>query len=419
MTSQEIASTPVTIYPHRSDFMVDEGIAGSITNMRERTEPGDVSLEWAAGNVIQRLCAYGGEACAKQCVRMQEVQPDDKAYEAKMCAEENIMDICEEMGLPPEKLLLVGVTADKVGFYDQLDQYEGLVNNPRGFRQLPGFNAFFAHESDDVALARRLADCGDVHISFKDEEGKRVFGFAHLSRPNMKGDTAFTHERDGEKVGVFSAFLGEALEHYGGDVSSVEVRNAAAVSMPNFTHWFKDEDALNKSLPGWYELGFARNRTFEEREGRPWQRGDEIKPTDAWDVDYQEMVHWQLRQVLGEEQISREGIIDPGELHLGHATNAKGRPARVGRVLLEGIDNAVGGEARDLSRAELNQIADGIDDEIDREGAHSWLDRFVAGDTATHEELTTLREEISKINVPDGRDLYVTYPVSILEDRAK
>ncbi len=84
-----------------------------------------------------------------------------------------------------------------------------LASHPYGWRELPGFNAFFAREGEEKALGRRLADCADVNFEFQDREGNPVFGFEHGTRTNMFGSSEYRFENsDGEKVS-FTEYLME------------------------------------------------------------------------------------------------------------------------------------------------------------------------------------------------------------------
>jgi len=215
---------------------------------------------------------------------------------------------------------MVGVTADGVGFYDQLESYgDAVKTNSVGIRELPGYNAFFAKASENTVLGARLADCGFAAIEFKDGEGEDVVGFVHLTRPNLQGETKLGFDVVGHSAGSFEYFVHEALEHYGGNISSVNVHLIAAIKGENFHHTFNDKGP-EELFPGWFDQGLLLNKTNPN-----WKQGDAIDPNDVWQPQYREMVRWQImRSSIAPEQLSEEGMIDPADLELGHASNHAG-----------------------------------------------------------------------------------------------
>lgn len=298
---------------YADSFLVGDGSLAFISRQREPVRPGEEpSTELLVGDVLRRTCKLGGEACKEVC---QFIGHDNKD---KCCSDKNLSSFVERIGIDKDKLLMVGVTADKVGFYDSLSDYsDDLSVNSEGIRELPGYNAFFARESDDVALGARLADCGFAVIEFKDAEGESVIGFVHLTRLNLQGESALAFEVDGNPAGSFEYFLHEALNHYGGDLESVKIRLTAAIKPENFVHHFVSEGRMDELFPGWYEQGLIRNISNPE-----WQRGDIVVENDAWEPQYREMLHWQImRSGIAEEQLSTDGVIDPGDLEFGHASN--------------------------------------------------------------------------------------------------
>lgn len=286
--------------------------------------------EKLAGNVLRRLCKLGGEACAQTCALHQGIIERVEASIDSKCADENLNQVITELGAKPENLLMIGVTADNIGFADEIDsdpeKYKYSVSPATGIKEMPGFNAFFAREGDVVAghevnvLGRRLADCGDINLEFRDAEGKKVMGFMHMTKPNLQGEGAQKYEFQGKKVGSFEYFLRTAMEHYGADISTVQVRVAAAIKQEHYKYTFDDDAKLDQHFPGWKELGLVSNKSNPD-----WQPG---QPTagDTLNMDFSGMLRWQMAQVaeLKLEQISWEGAIDPGDTGSQHASNHRG-----------------------------------------------------------------------------------------------
>lgn len=300
-----------------SSFDIGEATQVVISRMRKPVEFGaEPSPELAAGNVLRRLCALGGAACAETCQK-----PD--GYEnrlEKLCADENLGAVIDELSIPAEKVLMVGVTADKVGFHDELISYGDAVNmNSLGIRQLAGYNAFFAKDSEEVVLGARLADCGFAAIEFKDKDSETVRGFVHLTRTNLQGETALKFEVDGEPAGSFEYFLHSALKHYGGDIESVKVRLTSGIKAENFEYTFSNKTP-EELFPGWMEQGLLKNVSDPD-----WQKDQPINPEDIWQPQNREMLHWQImRSGISENQLIEDNMIDPGDLEHGHASNHAG-----------------------------------------------------------------------------------------------
>jgi hypothetical protein len=312
-----------SLEPFADSFSVGEASLALITRMRQPVEPGqEPSRELLVGDVLRRTCRIGGTACAGEGCQMRTAEEFDNF--SRLCSDLNLRDVTQNrLGIQPENLLMVGVTADSVGFYDELASYTGQTNtNSVGIRELPGFNAFFARASESVALGARLADCGFAAIEFKDSEGESVIGFAHLTRPNLQGESKLGFEVNGQPAGSFGYFLHKALEHYGGDISSVKVRLAAAIKGENFRRTFQSaEKGPEKYFPGWLEQGFLSNVSNPN-----WQPGDDINPEDIWEPRYREMIRWQImRSGIEPSQLDETGTIDPADLEGGHASNQAGK----------------------------------------------------------------------------------------------
>ena len=285
--------------------------------MRRLVNAGEVpSTELLAGDILRRTCKLGGTACASSGCQA----PEGRGNIDRLCSDLNLKDVTERLGIKSQDLLMVGVTDDKVGFYDQIESYgDSVKTNSVDIRELPGYNAFFAKAKEGVVLGARLADCGFAAIEFKDEAGEDVMGFVHLTRPNLQGESRLAFEVDGQPAGSFQFFIHEALKHYGGDLSSVKVHLIAAIKGENFLHTFKDKGPEDL-FPGWYDQGMLKNKTNPE-----WRLGEPIDPEDVWEPQYREMLRWQIaRSGLKSEQLSEENMIDPADLELGHASNHAG-----------------------------------------------------------------------------------------------
>lgn len=316
--SEVIAEANIPSFqPYADGFAVGEDTLAYITRMREPVGAGEMpKRELLVGDILRRTCALGGTACAGNGCQA----PEGFSNNDKLCSDLNIKDITERLNIKAEDLLMIGVTADGVGFYDQLESYgDNIKTNSVGIRELPGYNAFFAKALEKVVLGARLADCGFAAIEFKDRDDEDVQGFVHLTRPNLQGESKLGFEVDGEPAGCFEYFMHEALEHYGGDVDSVKVHLIAAIKAENFQHTFKDKGPEDL-FPGWYDQGLLVNTSNPS-----WKPDDEISPDDIWEPQYREMVHYQImRSGIKLEQLSVENMIDPADLELGHASNHAG-----------------------------------------------------------------------------------------------
>ncbi len=304
--------------PLAAGFSVGEATAAYVTRMRQPVEAGtEPSLELLAGDVQQRTCKRGGAACfAAGCQA-----PEGYVNTDKQCSDLNLKDIADRMGINSGDMLMVRVTGNAVGFYDDLDKYENLRHIAGGIRELPGFNAFFAKESDGVVLANRQANCGFAAIEFPD---KGVFGILHLTLPNLQGESQLRFEFDGRPVGSFEYYIRVAAQRYGCDISKANVRLMAAIKGENYHYTFTDKSPEDV-FPGWFGQGMLINTSNPY-----WQLGDPIDPQDIWEPQFREMVRWQImRSGISPSQYTEEGIIDTSDLELGHASN---HSAALGKV---------------------------------------------------------------------------------------
>ena len=303
--------------PYADGFAVGEDTLAYITRIREPVAIGEVpKRELLVGDILRRTCVLGGSACAANGCQA----PEGFSNNQKLCSDLNIKDVTERLNIKAEDLLMVGVTADGVGFYDQIGNYgDNVKTNSVGIRELPGYNAFFAKSSEEIVLGARLADCGFAAIEFKDADGEGVQGFVHLTRPNLQGESKLGFEVDGQPAGCFEYFIHEALQHYGGSIDSVKVRLIAAIKADNFQHTFKDKGPEDL-FPGWYDQGLLLNTSNPS-----WKPGDEISSDDIWEPQYRQMLRYQImRSGIKHEQLNEENMIDPADLELGHASNHAG-----------------------------------------------------------------------------------------------
>lgn len=290
-----------------------------------------------AGNVLRRLCKFGGEACQQTCQLHHDIVEMAKAAEDKSCADANLKQTIELLGAKPGNVLMVGVGKDSIGFADEIDhqpnKYQFGISPVTSLKELPGYDAFFVREGDKVAgsevqvLGRRLADCGDVNLELTDNQGRRVMGFMHMSKPNLQPGA---YEYEGRKVGSFEYWLLSALDHYQADIKSVQIRVAAAIKPRHYTWQFEDEDGIAASgFAGWLDIKDEDDQPKLLRilGDRYWKPGKPFSPKAKWVVYFPQMIQWQMDQVIGlkPEQINWEGAIDPGDEDSQHASNYRGR----------------------------------------------------------------------------------------------
>jgi hypothetical protein len=311
-------------------FPISDQTEAAITQMR------DTEGELQIGNVLRRTCQWAGEnVCQQECLLAKDWQVHEQdtvaeteiaeALNSRHCSDLNNWRALQRLGLPPKNVLMVGVTGNNIGFADALDSYEGVRQNPFGWRELPGFNAFFARSGEELdGIGRRLADCADLNFELKDGDGKTVFGFAHGTRTNMRGRTAYEFEKDGERMSYSELVLREAVDHYGADIATFKIKLTAAISGPNFKRQFASREQMEEHMPGWYEDGFLMNATNPQ-----WRPGDPVVETDEWWADSRDMimrdVYQALRNVGGMDAIQQfstaSGIIDPAQTRGKHSSH--------------------------------------------------------------------------------------------------
>jgi hypothetical protein len=266
------------------------------------------------GNILRRSCQLGGVACKEACVLRQTA--DYPNNPDKLCADRNLTEGLQALGIEPSNVLMVAVTDNEVGFGDQLARYqeEGrLKENPEGWSELPGFNAFFARADEVPAIGSRLADCAHFEFEFKDREGQTVIGFEHGTRPNMYGPSAYAFETDGQPVSYTHHVLAKAVEHYGADSASFQIRLSSSIRAENFVKHFDSQEKMEAHIPGWFEAGFVRNVSNPD-----WQPGDPVVPEDEWHADARGLILHDIygaMRALGipENQFMCEDMLDPAD----------------------------------------------------------------------------------------------------------
>lgn len=267
------------------------------------------------GNVLRRTCsALGEQACQKTCALREAAEYVRSSKD--QCADYNLKEGLEALGIDPKDVLMVGVTANEVGFGDELDSYREagtLKDNPDGWQELPGFNAFFARAEEVPAIGSRLADCAHFEFEFKDRDGKTVIGFEHGTRPNMAGSGAYKFEVDGEPASYTHHVLDQAIRHYGADPESFQIRLSSSIRPENFIKHFDSEEKMEGHIPGWYESGFATNASNPE-----WKPGDLMNPEDDWYADARGMILHDIDEAMEQlgipkEQFIAEDMLDPAD----------------------------------------------------------------------------------------------------------
>jgi hypothetical protein len=125
--------------------------------------------------------------------------------------------------------------------------------------------------------------------------------------------------------------LRTAAEHYGADMSTVQIRVAAAIRPENYSYKFASEEQMEDpkaGFPGWKGMMNEKGERFLRNRSNPnWKPGDSFDPEDEWEVDFEAMLRWQMAQVreLKPEQIDWEDSIDAGDSGSHHASNSRGR----------------------------------------------------------------------------------------------
>lgn len=330
-----------------------------------------------AGNVLRRTCPVAGErACAETCQLValrgsapeSAIKPDTRDHLAATgihtqaeidnyfpdeCSDDNLVFELDTLGVPYEQALIVGVTADGVGFLDDPDVRSNMTTNPHGWSEIAGFNAFFARRSDTIptedgtgnklrVLGARLADSGFVVVGMVDRDGNRVEGIIHSTRTNMPGRNHLK-EYGGEKQSFIHYALSEAMARYGADPSSVYLKLVAAVGPQAWRKRYANAAKLQDNLPGWAEDGLIRNITNPN-----WQPGMEVvnPRTEEYDElwpQYPHKVRMEMIEAaarLGIEDVRLDGSLDPGKPRgrIIHSSANRLRIAEPGDPLIDSRD---------------------------------------------------------------------------------
>lgn len=111
--------------------------------------------------------------------------------------------------------------------------------------------------------------------------------------------------------------LGSAIDHYGADPATVDIKLVAAIEGKDFVHTFDSEEESREMFAGWEELGFIHNTTKADGKVECL-------------IDYREMIEWQLkdsiqdfglRQYMNDYSVDLSEVINTGDLSLGHASH--------------------------------------------------------------------------------------------------
>ncbi len=278
-------------------FTIGDATTVAVSRMRM---PGlGATRQRLAGSVSRGTCARA--MGTKDCAKFGCQAPQHYDNDAKDCSNRNMRAVFDELGLQARQMLVVGTRSDSVGYYDRC--YPS--RRAGGFWETDrDYAAFFARQSDGIAIATHMADCGFVAVEFAG-----VFGFMHLTRLNMSLPAA-------------RHFLHHALGHYGARLEEVKLRLISGITGPNFPQHFADEPGCRPDdrFPGWFAKGLLRNRTRPD-----WLPVDPVDPADVWEVDNREMMRRMLLDTgIDESQLVLEEVIDPGDLAQGHASHSWG-----------------------------------------------------------------------------------------------
>lgn len=284
------------------------------------------------GNVLDRLCTMRatlelGKTSCEGCVFF---DPEAETAEERLCAHQNLRTVLAEQGLEPKDVLMVGLTGDGIGFYDEL-KADGKISEHRyGWGMIAGYNAMFARASEIRGLGGRAADCSVVKGSAPLPDGDTLMLLLHLTRDNIEGDGALSYGVNGDQSYIQAA-LAAGAEKYGIAVSNFELEQVAKIDQLDYT--FKAgtvktkagdavqvdaEGMMDARFKGWFDQGLLHNTSKPD-----WKRGDPIEPTDVWVADYQAMTEHVIKNSgVPLENIDTEHAINPGDVTSGHASNA-------------------------------------------------------------------------------------------------
>jgi hypothetical protein len=287
------------------------------------------------GNILRRTCEAAGELSCQAVCQLRGNDPEEyERNEFRKCADRNLRQGLDELGIAPGDVLMVAVTGDEVGFGDKLADYQqdGLQSkNPEGWTELKGFNAFFARYFEGPAIGSRLADCAHLEFEFLDKFGNTVVGFQHGTRTNMRGESkqgsqALVKDKpgfdaDGEPASYTEHVLSRAIEHYEADPDTINIRLGSSIKAENFTKKFPNREKMENVFPGWLEAGFLHNTTNPN-----WKPGDTIIDTDEWAADARGMILHDIEQTMNrlgipKENFTREDMVDPADTDGEYSSN--------------------------------------------------------------------------------------------------
>lgn len=319
--------------------MLSEAASCAISEMRFPGTFGDKTEELQDGNMLPSLCfAAGAGACKNECQLnyLTDAEPVE-------CAVENLREVVGSFGVPVENFVLVKATRDSIVFADELDKNPELDIPDRGeIQEVPDANAFFFSPNFDLtmhhgkdgeikidsdylngganpnaifAAGMRIADCGSLAVEMLDRNGDLVLGLIHLTRTNLRPSGKYIHERNGEHVGWVEKVIGEAVDHYGADLWSVQLTQLGSISSDDYVLSFSDKKKMEDLWPGWEEAGYI------ELVGRG-QEDDEFR------VDFSRMINDQISVAvkrLGLLKYRNKNYatyaINTGDKASGHASN--------------------------------------------------------------------------------------------------
>ena len=294
----------------------------SISRMPGLNEQGNPSEELLAGNILGRLCpAIGAKACEKVCQI-----PGDYDNSEKLCASRNGEEVFAHLGIPRERIFAAAVCgSSSVVFLDEA--VRNSVPQPEtGYKSFAKTDGLFGPA--EYTKVCRLADCGLLVVSGKDQSGSGFNGFIHATRLNMNGNDQF-EDVNRHPVGGVTKMLQEVQEHY--NPTELTVQLVAGISPDLYVFDFTPNEADLRGNPsitpaekrenlfkGWHEQGWIRPHLLDgDWDGK------------SWDVDMYAAVRDQVERAgLGDVYRADEMMSD-GSLESGHASNRAGKHGRV------------------------------------------------------------------------------------------
>ena len=330
--------------------MVDPREIGTVTPLSEHAYAVVTGLqttdgELLIGPVARGGCMVAGElACKATCQlwALRQGTADEQTTELveagvldagtileedpQACADENLANALEKLGVDPARALMVAVganeVANRVGYLDDPELRAAIVSNSRGWSEVPvttPYNAVYAKAGDTLPngepvelIGIRSGGSGVVVDDMKLTEG-HVYGITHLPRTTMPGRG---HEAvyDGKQQTYRRYAAGDSMQRYEAEPEAVTTHVIAAAGRETSRRWFTDRRSMENVLPGWAEDGLIENRTNPD-----WRPGMEVfdAETGEYDVllpDYTKQVRRQVHgaaQELGVTDVRDGAILDP------------------------------------------------------------------------------------------------------------